>query len=256
MDSIERGIVDDIFLNPWDPAPRLAYADLIEEHGLEERAAMVREFAFRPFARQESPTAGFIEADMEIEPHGMHVSLYRGLIWSVHCESGSWRCVGASIMSMHPVGELILTDANPVVVIRGGIRRLLNTATGSGCMYPSSYHGVSVAPEVHQGEMEMKKQIYDAALQYAAKYSSSRNVLAWNEETSILASIVDSHDRSRGWKGNGRNLFDMLAAAGRGSTAKVVEMAMAKRTAEDFMALQDFILWARWRVLVSSGWEE
>ena len=96
-----------ICLNPDDDAPRLIYADWLEENGSESEAEQIRYFVSRP---QLTTTTFLVIRYVE----GTLVSHFRrGFVDELHCTLAEFMQFSQDIALRHPVRKWVLTDCKP-----------------------------------------------------------------------------------------------------------------------------------------------
>lgn len=95
---------------PDDPAPRLVFADWLEEHGGGTTPHLIRLFRDRPPRRREPLWFSGLLHDL---PDGFEVGYYCGFVDAVRCETAAFLGHAAALFRTAPVTEVRLTDREP-----------------------------------------------------------------------------------------------------------------------------------------------
>lgn len=96
-----------VIANPDDDAPRLIYADWLEENGELERSEYIRSMVNNPTTKHSGLFAG------DYYPwKGVYIK-HRGFIDEVRCTTADYMQHCHAIAAKHPVRKWVLTDCNP-----------------------------------------------------------------------------------------------------------------------------------------------
>lgn len=107
-----QALLASVLAAPDDDAPRLVYADWLEEHGGSELAAMIRWQCHEerrgdvwPFGAGSFALGGKLQSPSWC----IGVTLRRGFFESITCTAADWLAHGDAILAEHPVTEVRLT---------------------------------------------------------------------------------------------------------------------------------------------------
>lgn len=103
----QRRLLDTIIDNPDEDAPRLVYADWLEEREQVGRAKFIREGC----THKQEQKASYRWIDY---PISIKATWRRGFVEAIQCERYSaWRSDGQHLLSEHPVRRVTLGDKTP-----------------------------------------------------------------------------------------------------------------------------------------------
>ena len=101
---------------PADDAPRLVYADWLEEHGQLERAELIRHMVHFPrdVARYRPPRpASLYWPDA---PDWVGYGVRRGFVDEIECPTGAFLAHAADLFARHPITRVELSDRSAVLL--------------------------------------------------------------------------------------------------------------------------------------------